>query len=244
MSSPAQLEANRANARLSTGPKTEAGKSRARLNGYRHGLTGQVCIFTPQDQAAFESHCSGIREALAPSGALELDLAQSIAEDRWRLKRARALECGIFALGQAGETDETSVNHPEITDALAQARTWLAEGKNLQLLTLYEQRIHRSVEKSMAQLAALQTQRREARQKALEEAQLLAQLAYMRDQPYDPAPDFPPEASEFGSEFSTGVINALIGRNQRLREARYYEFSRWNVNDKYTRPEVRIPKAA
>jgi hypothetical protein len=243
MSSLAQLEANRANAELSTGPKTESGKQRSKLNSYRHGLTGQICILTPEDQIAFEKHCAGIRDALHPAGAFELDLAQSIAEDRWRLARARALESGIFALGYSHQTGE-SPNHPEVDAALSQARTWLADGKNLQLLTLYEQRIHRSIEKTMEQLKALQTERMAARQKALEEAQLLAQLAYMRDQPYDPARDFPPEIAEIGSEFSTRVINQLIGRNQRLKEARYYEFSRWNVNDRYPRHDVKIPEAA
>jgi len=34
-----QLQANQANAQHSTGPKTEAGKNRSRLNAGRHGLT-------------------------------------------------------------------------------------------------------------------------------------------------------------------------------------------------------------
>jgi hypothetical protein len=37
-----------------------------------------------------------------PVGALEIDLAQSIAENRWRLKRVRAMETGIFAAGRQG----------------------------------------------------------------------------------------------------------------------------------------------
>ena len=83
-----QLVANLANAKHSTGPKTEAGKHRTRLNAYRHGLTGQICLLTADEHEAFEQHCTGIRESLEPVGALEIDLAQSIAEDHWRLKRA------------------------------------------------------------------------------------------------------------------------------------------------------------
>ena len=69
----AQLIANRANAQLSTGPRTEEGKRRSSLNDFRHGLTGQIVIHTPEDQAAFQKHCEAIRDALAPVGALELE---------------------------------------------------------------------------------------------------------------------------------------------------------------------------
>ena len=85
-----QLAASRANAQLSTGPRTEEGKRRSSLNAFRHGLTGQIVIHTPEDQAAFQKHCDAIRQALKPVGALETDLAQAVAEDKWRLNRARA----------------------------------------------------------------------------------------------------------------------------------------------------------
>src|SRR6202050_4377814 len=103
MASTAQLTAHLANAQHSSGPRTEKAKHSTRLNAYRHGLTGQICLLTADEQQAFDQHCTGIRESLAPVGALEIDLAQSIAEDRWRLKRARAIETGIFALGQLGQ---------------------------------------------------------------------------------------------------------------------------------------------
>src|SRR5689334_20469193 len=82
----------------STGPKTPEGKSRCRLNAYRHGLTGQLCVFTPEEQQAYEKHSKIVLEALAPVGDFECDVAQSVADDRWRLKRARAIETSSFAL--------------------------------------------------------------------------------------------------------------------------------------------------
>src|SRR5580658_10887090 len=117
----AQLNARRQNAQLSTGPRTIAGKKRSSLNAFRHGLTGQIIVHTAEDQETFNKHCDGIREALGPEGALELDLAQAIAEDRWRLNRARALENSIFALGQSEHIPEDSDN-PDVDAALAPAR--------------------------------------------------------------------------------------------------------------------------
>jgi len=226
MASVAQLTANVSNAQKSSGPKTEKGKHRTRLNAYRHGLTGQICLLTAEEHEAFDHHCAGIRESLEPIGALETELAQSIAEDHWRLKRARAIETGIFAAGVLGQLGhpyggirEDAAQVP-IDEALSKAHTWIAKSENFQLLALYEQRIHRAIEKNMAQLRILRAERQAARKQALEEAQLLAQLAYSKGEQYDPARDFPPEILQIGSDFSSAGIRRLIDRSQRLNEAR------------------------
>ena len=44
MSSLRQIEANRRNAQLSTGPVTEDGKSKSRQNAVRRGLTAETVI--------------------------------------------------------------------------------------------------------------------------------------------------------------------------------------------------------
>jgi hypothetical protein len=42
MTSNLQIEANRRNARLSTGPRTEQGRKASSMNALRHGLTAQA----------------------------------------------------------------------------------------------------------------------------------------------------------------------------------------------------------
>ena len=155
--SQSRLASNRANAQLSAGPRTEEGKKQSSLNAFRHGLTGQIVIHTPEDQAAFQKHCDAIREDLKAVGALETTLAQSIAEDYWRLNRARALENAVFTLGlqkNFGAYDD-DVPNPEVETALALGRTWTQQNRSLQLLTTYEQRIRRSIEKNTAELRTL-----------------------------------------------------------------------------------------
>ena len=44
MTSFRQIEANRRNAQLSTGPVTEVGKRKSRQNAVRHGLTAETVI--------------------------------------------------------------------------------------------------------------------------------------------------------------------------------------------------------
>ena len=214
----AQLTANRENAQHSTGPRTIEGRKRSSLNAFRHGLTGQIVIHTPEDEQAFKKHCDGIREALAPVGALEIDLAQAIAEDRWRLNRARALENSIFALGQGEHLREYS-GEPQVDTAIAQGRTWMAHAHELHLLTTYENRIRRSVEKNTAELRALQAERKAAIAKAEEEARLLVQLAEAEGGDYDPADDFPPESQPLGFVFSRSAIQRQIDRDRRLSRA-------------------------
>src|SRR5580658_10351592 len=167
-----------------TAPKSETGTQRTRLNAYKHGLTGQIHLFTPEEHEAFAKHCQSIVEALAPIGTLEQGLAQSIAEDKWRLNRARVIESGIFALGQladesepALQNDQREIDQPEISQPLSAARTWIDDGKHIQLLSLYQQRIQRSVERHMAELRTLRAERKAARNQALAEAMLLAELA-------------------------------------------------------------------
>jgi hypothetical protein len=233
MTSSAQLEANILNAQKSTGPITVNGKHRTRLNAYRHGLTGQIHLLTSAEHQAFDQHCAGIRDSLQPVGALEIELAQSIAEDHWRLKRTRAIETGIFALGQIGALGTIAARDRDdpaglpIDEALSQARTWLAKGENFLLLSLYEQRIHRAIEKNMAQLRTLRAERQAACKQALEEAQLLAQLAQSKGEKYNPVNDFPPELLQIGSDFSSAGLSRLINRNQRLTEARGYAKTQW-----------------
>ena len=183
------------------GPETIEPESKPRdrraFNAYRHGLTGHVLVIEPNDEQAYKQHCQGIHQSFAPSGAMETDLVQSIADDRWRLKRAAAMESNIFALG-LNEPDQVASDHGEVDTALATARIWLEHSKELDRLTLYESRIQRKIEKNMALLRQLQKDRRDALQKLVEEAAILGDTyAFPRRSPAVPIcffkhPDRPP----------------------------------------------------
>ncbi len=200
-----QLEANRRNAERSTGPTSAAGKARSSRNNLRHGLTGQINILPTEDREAHDRFCNELVDSLKPETPMEQQFAHSIAEDNWRLNRARAIENNMFALGHQGERRELQV-------ALADARTFQAQANQFQLLTIYEQRINRTLQRNLKQLQELQADRRQQRERALEEAQLLAQQSLLNGLPYEPAKD--------GFGFSNAEINFAIDRGNRLREAK------------------------
>ncbi len=214
-----QLKANKANAQKSTGPKTPEGKRRSSLNASRHYLTGKIHIATPEESAAFDKHCKAYHETLAPLGIIESDLAQEIAEDRWRLKRARSLENSVFALGHEAHADSMNSGNPQVDAALAEGQTWIDQAKNLQLLTLYENRIRRAIEKNTVQLEAMQAKRKEAFLNARLEAIKLSQLAEEEGEAYDPTPDFTPASDHGGFIFSAPEIERVMDRRDRLDRA-------------------------
>jgi len=189
------------------------------LNAYRHGLTGQVHIFSPADQVAYEKHCKSIHQSLAPVGGIETDLAQAIAVDRWRLNRAGGIEGSIFAIG-TGQIKDGSHNNPEVDVAIAQARTWLAEGKNLQLLSLYEHRIQRRVEKNLGLLRQLQQDRKAALEQVVEEVSDLIEFAEKQGETFDIARDYPREAISPQFDFSNALILRLVAHRRRLKNSK------------------------
>jgi len=205
--SPACQAANERNAELSTGPRTQEGKQKIRLNGLRHGLTGQMTVMPSEDRAAHDKFCKDLTDVLAPAGKEEVLLANSVAEDRWRLNRIRAIEENIFALGCATVELDVSV-HPNIRHALLMAQTFLESAKSFNLLTLYESRINRTLHRNRAELTRLKTARLEAHQKQLEEAALLAETNKSAETPYDPATD--------GFAFSAPELARHIDRTRRL----------------------------
>src|SRR5689334_7250204 len=93
-----QIEANRRNARLSTGPVTEEGKRKSRRNALRHGLTAETVIDAledAEDYSAFEMAVTADYEA---TSAVERELVLRLASLLWRLRRATTIESGLFGI--------------------------------------------------------------------------------------------------------------------------------------------------
>jgi hypothetical protein len=98
MTSFRQIEANRRNARRSTGPNTERGKERSRRNAVRHGLTAETVIGALEDAEDYRAFEATIIADYDAQSAVERELVLRLASLLWRLRRATTIETGLFAI--------------------------------------------------------------------------------------------------------------------------------------------------
>lgn len=131
----------------------------ASQNALRQALSGHVNVMNEEERIAFNKFSADLIASLDPRNALEMQLAMRIAKDSWRLNRVSAIEDNIYAIGQSKYSDEIETRHPEIRAAFATALTFSAETKRFELLTLYEQRTSRTLQKNLAVLRDLQSTR-------------------------------------------------------------------------------------
>jgi hypothetical protein len=98
MTSFRHIEANRRNARKSTGPITEEGKQRSRCNAVRHGLTAETVIGALEDAEDYQAFEAVIIADYDPQSAVERELVLRLASLLWRLRRATTMETGLFEI--------------------------------------------------------------------------------------------------------------------------------------------------
>ena len=99
MTSVKQLAANRANAQKSTGPRTEAGKSRSRRNAWKHGLTAREIISRAENAADFDALRAELWDQVQPAAGLESVLCDRLVAYAWRMRRVPGLEARCFDSG-------------------------------------------------------------------------------------------------------------------------------------------------
>ena len=113
-----RLKANRANAKKSTGPVTEAGKAAVAQNSRKHGLTGRFFVVEGENQDKFEALLNQLIEDEKPVGIAEVELVKKMAQHTWCSDRAARMQEGCF---QTEYTEQQGTNvmgsvliHPEL----------------------------------------------------------------------------------------------------------------------------------
>ena len=132
MTSSRQIQANRLNAQLSTGPVSENGKQRSRRNALRHGLTAETIIDALEDAEDYASFEMAVAADFEARRAVERELVLRLASVLWRLRRATAIESGLFRIQaqhllQFRRSRKKQIDHPYRTGL--EAASNLLEGQ-------------------------------------------------------------------------------------------------------------------
>lgn len=154
MASTKQLAANRANAKRSTGPKTEVGKAQSRMNSCTHGLTAQTIVIGDEDPNEFDILREKLEEDFHPQSGMEQELVERLSGLMWR----RRIPTFEVALIEARCDDVASFARPErrIGEALIQdARYHDTLGK----LSRHEAGLMNAYAKTLHMLLVLQSRR-------------------------------------------------------------------------------------
>lgn len=110
MTSERQRQANRKNARYSTGPRTPAGKARVGHNAYKHGLSVPASA-----QGLFETEVSSLAFQLIKdldlSPALHLE-AHAAADAQIDLLRVRSIRAALLVALERGRLSEAADSSP------------------------------------------------------------------------------------------------------------------------------------
>jgi hypothetical protein len=150
MATAAQITANQANAQLSTGPRSAAGKARVSRNATRHGLTARHLVIADHEQEEFAALESSLAAELDPRGALEIVTFQELLHAAWNLQRFSRIEAEV----STGTAEDFT--NPAITTVLDR-------------LTRYQSRAQRAFYKAQSELRVLQTNRALRARKLTEE---------------------------------------------------------------------------
>ncbi len=167
MSSKLQKDANRENAKKSTGPKTTEGKEESSKNATKYGFCAQQDVIKYESQVDYDMLRQELIEDLKPIGPMQYLLADRIVSLTWRLKRAERIQNQTidimlekdavkFPSEKSRKDYYTYAWDPNLALGRMASKDF-AYDKTLDHLIMYERRIENSLYKTMRELQKLQT---------------------------------------------------------------------------------------
>ena len=108
--SEAKLAANRANAALSTVPRTEEGQKRSSLNAMQHELTRCTVLLPREKRQEYGAFSHEIFNQFKPANPMERELVQLIVDQQWRLRRAAAIENALMGMMDPEGAEEIEID--------------------------------------------------------------------------------------------------------------------------------------
>jgi len=162
-----KLAANRANAQLSTGPRTTRGKARSSRNALKHGLLSSQILLEHEDANELEALREGFYADLQPVGTLEEVLVERIIASAWLHRRALRAETALMewehGLAMRWEPELWENNKKWRHDQRAHRAVFeMVADHRLEKIQRYETTKERQMYKALHELQRLQAARQNA----------------------------------------------------------------------------------
>lgn len=144
-----QINANRRNAKLSTGPKTEEGKGAVAQNALKHGVFSRQILLEGESKKDFENLAAELYDHFRPHGFLERLFWERALAAAWRLSRVTQMESMLI-----NHAEKKPFANAGIIEVLGGY-----EGNELTLLLRYEICLEKILFRSLSELRMLQATR-------------------------------------------------------------------------------------
>ena len=90
------MNANRANAQKSTGPRSVEGKSASRFNALKHGIDASSPVIPGEDPAEYESLAAQYLDEYRPRSASEFFHVETMLRADWLKRRMETVEADLY----------------------------------------------------------------------------------------------------------------------------------------------------
>ena len=95
MATSAQINANRANAQKSTGPRSAEGKSASRFNALKHGIDAASIVIPGEDPADYDALAADYHRDLNPQSHAETFHVDTMLRADWQKRRLQRVEADL-----------------------------------------------------------------------------------------------------------------------------------------------------
>jgi hypothetical protein len=203
----AQINANRENAKLSTGPTTPEGSAQSARNATRHGFTGQNVVVSEAEREAYEAHVAVYIDQYLPTGHQQKQLVQQLADHDWTLHQISVQQINTISQMNAVTTVLSAAGDPAATAALLASLS-----RTLNTLSIYEGRRQRAAKAIKEELEAVLKAVDDLKRKELPQAATIYTIHKAKGQDWD--------RQEFGFVCSMDEVLSFIQGQQLAEEAK------------------------
>jgi hypothetical protein len=108
-----KIQANRRNAKKSTGPKTADGKAKSAMNSIKYGIYSDKYLIKDESYEEFHNYRKKILKCLNPTNAVLFDMATHVVSNGWEYQRCTLLESKILNSKSLKHDAERKQNNEE-----------------------------------------------------------------------------------------------------------------------------------